>query len=356
MVTGSNHDTLGVAMSTQLTERPVDTAVPAAEPDWVRGAAATDPLWGSPPPPAGDTAASSGGGRRRWSRRLATGLLVVGLAVSSGTAGAYAATRLEGHTTTTSTSTSTASSLASVAAAVKQSVVTMIVRSASQEAEGSGIILRSDGVILTNNHVVAAAGAAASITVQLSNGQTATATVVGTDPATDQAVIKAQGVSGLKAATLGNSSSLQVGDTVLAIGSPLGLEETVTQGIVSALDRTITVGVRTTPARRSRTRSRPTPPSTPATPAGHWSTTPARWWASPPPTPASTASHRAASASASPSRSTTPSRSSTSSRVASSATARDRERKRAIVVSPLLAWSLALSFLPFGWPGYSDGT
>jgi putative serine protease PepD len=230
-------------MSTQLTERSPDTAVPAAEPDWARGAAATGPS-GSPPPPAGPTAANSGGGHRPWSRRVAAGLLVVGLGVSSGTAGAYAATRLEGHTTTTPTATATAataSSLASVAATVKPSVVTVIVRSASQEAEGSGIILRSDGVILTNNHVVAAAAAAASITVQFSNGQTAPATVVGTDPATDLAVIKAQGVSGLKAATLGDSSSLQVGDTVLAIGSPLGLEETVTQGIVSALDRTITV-------------------------------------------------------------------------------------------------------------------
>jgi putative serine protease PepD len=171
---------------------------------------------------------------------------VVGLGVSSGTVGAYAGTRLADHTTTTTTTTTTTSvatagSLASVAAAVKPSVVTVIVRSAGQEAEGSGIILRSDGVILTNDHVVAAAGAAAGINVQLSNGQKATATVVGTDPATDLAVIKAQGVSGLKAATIGNSGSLQVGDTVLAIGSPLGLEETVTQGIVSALGRTITV-------------------------------------------------------------------------------------------------------------------
>jgi putative serine protease PepD len=229
-------------MSTQLNERPSNTAAPAAEPDRARGAAATDPSWGSPPPPAADTRANPGGGRRRWSRRLAVGLLVVGLGLSSGTVGAYAGTRLADHTTTTTTtSVATAGSLASVAAAVKPSVVTVIVRSAGQEAEGSGIILRSDGVILTNNHVVAAAGAAAGITVQFSNGQKATATVVGTDPATDLAVIKAQGVSGLKAATIGNSGSLQVGDTVLAIGSPLGLEETVTQGIVSALDRTITV-------------------------------------------------------------------------------------------------------------------
>jgi putative serine protease PepD len=111
---------------------------------------------------------------------------------------------------------------------------------AGQEAEGSGIIVRSDGYILTNHHVVEAAGAA-GITVQFSSGQEATATVVGYDSASDLALIKAQGVSGLKAATLGDSSSLQVGDTVLAIGSPLGLDGSVTEGIVSALDRTITV-------------------------------------------------------------------------------------------------------------------
>ncbi|HSO54089.1 MAG TPA: trypsin-like peptidase domain-containing protein [Actinomycetes bacterium] len=152
-------------------------------------------------------------------------------------------TRLEGDTTTSSpasVSSATISSLASVAEAVKPSVVTVIVRSAGQEAEGSGIIVRSDGYILTNHHVVEAAGAA-GITVHFSSGQEATATVVGYDSASDLALIKTQGVSGLKAATLGDSSSLQVGDTVLAIGSPLGLDGSVTEGIVSALDRTITV-------------------------------------------------------------------------------------------------------------------
>jgi putative serine protease PepD len=230
-------------MSTQLTERPTDTPVPDAEPDWARWATATGPS-GSPPPPAGDTHADPGGRRRPWSRRLAAGLLVLGLGVSSGTVGAYAGTRLADHPATASTATvatPTASSLAGVAAAVKPSVVTVVVHGAGQEAEGSGIILRADGVILTNNHVVAAVGAGAGITVRFSNGQTAAATVVGTDPATDLALIKAQGVSGLKPATLGSSGSLHVGDTVLAVGSPLGLEETVTQGIVSALHRTITV-------------------------------------------------------------------------------------------------------------------
>ncbi|HZD74384.1 MAG TPA: trypsin-like peptidase domain-containing protein [Actinomycetota bacterium] len=232
-------------MSTQLTERPLDTAAPAAEPQRATGTTTTDPSWGAPPPPAADVRTGSTGGRRWWRRRLAAGLLVVGLTVSSGTAGGYTASRLADNATatasTTSASNSTSTTLASIAAAVKPSVVAIIVQGAGQQAEGSGIILRSDGTILTNNHVVAAAGAGGSITVQLSDGRKVPATVVGTDPATDLAIIKAQGVSGLKAATLGNSSSLKVGDTVLAIGNPLGLDGSVTQGIVSALHRTITV-------------------------------------------------------------------------------------------------------------------
>src|SRR5205085_521346 len=86
--------------------------------------------------------------------------------------------------------------------------------------------------------------AARSNTVQVtfSDGKTARATVVGTDPAGDLAVVKAQGVSGLTAATFGNSDDLRVGDTVLALGSPLGLQGSVTAGIVSALHRTIDEG------------------------------------------------------------------------------------------------------------------
>jgi len=205
-----------------------------------------------PPPPTGDRAADSGGGHGGWPRRLAIGLLVVGLTVSSGTAGGYVATRLEGHASAAgasstasaarvSTVSATSSSLASVAAAVTPSVVSVIVQGSGAEAEGSGVILRADGVILTNNHVVASVGQGATITVQFSNGKKASATVVGTDPSSDLALIKAQGVSGLTAATLGSSSSLQVGDTVLAIGSPLGLDGSVTEGIVSALHRSITV-------------------------------------------------------------------------------------------------------------------
>ncbi|WP_049574539.1 S1C family serine protease [Nonomuraea sp. SBT364] len=108
--------------------------------------------------------------------------------------------------------------------------------------EGSGVVLSADGLILTNNHVVVGAGQGGQMSVKFSDGKTAKATVVGTDPATDLAVIKAEGVSGLTAAQLGDSGQLQVGDSVLAMGSPLGLDGSVTMGIISALDRTLSVG------------------------------------------------------------------------------------------------------------------
>jgi S1-C subfamily serine protease len=104
---------------------------------------------------------------------------------------------------------------------------------------GSGIIVSSNGLILTNNHVVEGSS---KLTVTTADGQNLTATVVTTDATHDIAVIKASGGSNLIPAMLGDSSKLEVGQTVLAIGSPLGeFTETVTEGIVSALDRSITV-------------------------------------------------------------------------------------------------------------------
>jgi putative serine protease PepD len=118
-------------------------------------------------------------------------------------------------------------------------VVSITVQTAGEQVEGSGVILTSDGLIVTNNHVVADAAGGGRITVQLSDGRTVAARVVGTDQATDLAVVRAQGVSGLKAATLGDSDALEVGDTVLAVGNSLGLEGSVTAGIVSALHRSV---------------------------------------------------------------------------------------------------------------------
>jgi len=105
------------------------------------------------------------------------------------------------------------------------------------QAQGSGFVIDSDGHIVTNDHVVENAD---SVSVRFWNGNTYNASVVGTDPSTDLAVIKVDAPSSiLHPVNLGDSSSVQVGDPVVAIGSPFGLEETVTSGIVSALHRQI---------------------------------------------------------------------------------------------------------------------
>jgi putative serine protease PepD len=101
------------------------------------------------------------------------------------------------------------------------------------------VILSADGKILTNNHVVASSGGQVSVT--LNDGRKVPATVVSTDPTSDLAVVQASGVSGLTPIKWANSDSVKVGDAVMAIGSPSGLQGTVTTGIVSALDRKVTV-------------------------------------------------------------------------------------------------------------------
>jgi putative serine protease PepD len=140
--------------------------------------------------------------------------------------------------TATTSSATTPTDVSSVVDKVKNSVVQVNVRTASSEGVGSGVIIGADGRILTNNHVVADA---AELTVTLADGKTVDASVVGTDPSSDLAVIQAEGVSGLTAATFGDSAAVRVGDEVIAIGSPAGLQGTVTTGIVSALNRDVTV-------------------------------------------------------------------------------------------------------------------
>ena len=130
------------------------------------------------------------------------------------------------------------------AAAVKASpsVVTIDVSASGGSGTGSGIILDDEGHILTNTHVVTLGGTVASPTIEVQDneGRVFTATIVGTDPLSDLAVIKVDAPN-LTPATLGDSDDLNVGDTVIAIGAPLGLSGTVTDGIVSTLNRTISV-------------------------------------------------------------------------------------------------------------------
>ena len=134
-----------------------------------------------------------------------------------------------------------AGSVEEVAASVLPSVVKINVQGAQGRGSGSGVVVSSDGEILTNYHVVAVAEDGGDVSVGFDDGSTARAQVVGTDPLTDLAIIKAEGVSGLTPATLGRSEDLDVGEEVVAIGSPFGLEATVTSGIVSALHRPVSV-------------------------------------------------------------------------------------------------------------------
>jgi putative serine protease PepD len=181
--------------------------------------------------------------KRRIGAKVAGGVLVAALMVGSGALGAALVDK-GGNTTTTRVVNGTVvdnapiidrSSLAGIAAAVSPSVVSIT----TSNAEGSGVILSADGYILTNNHVAVTAQGQ-KVDVTFSNGNTVKASLVGTDPKTDLAVFKAEGFTDkLTVAKFGNSSALQVGDTVLAIGSPLGLNGSVSEGIVSALNRTI---------------------------------------------------------------------------------------------------------------------
>ncbi|MBC7518601.1 MAG: trypsin-like peptidase domain-containing protein [Microbacteriaceae bacterium] len=149
---------------------------------------------------------------------------------------------------------SNATTITAVAASAGPSVVTISVSDAnsSSAGTGSGVVLSKDGYILTNTHVVTLDGASAKpvVSVQTSDGHLYSAKVIGTDPISDLAVIKVQSTASFQPASFADSSKLNVGDIAVAIGAPLGLSNTVTNGIVSSLNRSITVAssaVPTTP-------------------------------------------------------------------------------------------------------------
>ncbi|NYI43886.1 putative serine protease PepD [Nocardioides aromaticivorans] len=136
-------------------------------------------------------------------------------------------------------------SVEAVASKVLPSVVALEVSGSGSSGSGSGVVLDDDGMILTNDHVVTLGGQIsaqqAEVTASFSDGTKARATVVGTDPLTDTALVKVEGVKDLTPITIGKSGNLDVGEQVVAIGSPFGLDATVTSGIVSALDRPVEV-------------------------------------------------------------------------------------------------------------------
>ncbi len=132
-------------------------------------------------------------------------------------------------------------SIAHIAATATPSVVTLRVEGADGVATGSGWVYDGQGHIVTNNHVVAGASGDSAITVVLANGKQVDGSIVGRDASYDLAVVKVEGV-GLQPLRLGRSADVVVGDEVVAVGAPLGLDSTVTSGIVSALDRPVTPG------------------------------------------------------------------------------------------------------------------
>jgi putative serine protease PepD len=240
------------------------------------GGGQAGPAGGPPPPQLGVQQKRSRAGA------LAVGALAIAV-VSAGIGGAAASviehngqlpiasdgTSLGGAAPSLPAANAPVGTVEQVAAKVVPSVVMLQTDLGRQSEEGSGIILSSDGLILTNNHVVATAanpghagpphappegggprdrervpgseraGGPPKTTVTFSDGRTAEFTVVGADPTTDIAVVRVQGISGLTPISLGSSANLRVGQPVMAVGSPLGLEGTVTTGIVSALNRPV---------------------------------------------------------------------------------------------------------------------
>lgn len=233
---------------------------PWAAPTHPAEEARTAPLDAPATPTAADDGASFRG--RETAPEKRRGLLVpvvaaaVVAALIGGGSGAVIALGVQPHdqtATTSSTSTGassiminnqkTATAISAVAAKASPSVVTISVNATSASGTGSGIVLSSDGYVLTNNHVVTLDGNSSSgtISVTTNDGHIYKATIVGTDALNDLAVIKLTGASGLTPASFADSSALNVGDTAIAIGAPLDLPGTVTTGIVSALDRSISI-------------------------------------------------------------------------------------------------------------------
>jgi putative serine protease PepD len=178
---------------------------------------------------------------RRWPLLAAAGLALAGVAAGTGGTAGYLAGRPDPAVAPPALPTGgVPADLVAAAARTLPGVVSVQVRSGSGGSSGSGFVFDDRGHIVTNNHVVA--GASGTVSIVGSDGRRVTATVIGTDPASDIAVLRVTPGRALAPLALAPAGTTRVGEPVLAVGSPLGLSGTVTAGIVSALDRQVRLG------------------------------------------------------------------------------------------------------------------
>jgi putative serine protease PepD len=182
---------------------------------------------------APDTQPPQPAGHGRWWLWVVLGVVVL---VVGGVVGGLIASSNDSSSASASVCNAT-----KVANDILPSVVTISVRAGNSGGTGSGEVIRSDGYILTNNHVISAAANGGSVVVLFSDGTSAPATITGRDPQADLAVIKVDTSHSLPVIPIGSSNGVLVGEPVVVLGAPLGLSSTVTTGIVSALDRTVDV-------------------------------------------------------------------------------------------------------------------
>lgn len=215
------------------------------------------PSYGPPTGPPRSVSPTPRPRRAGFAALVLTGALLVGGGAGVGGAALYDAASGDGSSTNGDSGTThlavadngdapaASGSVESVASTVLPSVVALSVQGGGASGSGSGVVLDEDGLILTNDHVVSLGGEIdakqAEITASFNDGTKVRATLVGTDPLTDTALVKVEGVDNLTPVTVGKSENLDVGEQVVAIGSPFGLDATVTSGIVSALDRPVEV-------------------------------------------------------------------------------------------------------------------
>jgi putative serine protease PepD len=235
---------------------PAYGATPARGADTAYGADATEPLPVTAAAPATASSAAPAGttSPRRGPGWIGTsGLVLAGMLLSSGLTlgGVVAYDQLQDDqpvsaspsSSTTearpaATTTAEDPDWAEISEQVSPSAVSILASTGAGTSQGTGVILDEEGTVLTNDHVV---GEARSLQITTSDGRSYTASLVGTDPTTDLAVIRLDSPpDDLQPATFADSSTVAVGQPVMALGTPLGLENTVTTGIVSALDRPVT--------------------------------------------------------------------------------------------------------------------